>query len=76
MLRRTNAFYRSATDPSQLTLYEQFDGVEIAVDDEVAAYHRDGSRRMPARPLKISFGDRMLIVGEIDRVLHDGYWNA
>jgi len=75
ILRRTDTFYRSATDPTRLVLLEGPHSLEIAVDDEVAEYHRDGTSRMVARPLKLSFGDRMNIVKVIDRKLHEGYFS-
>lgn len=70
-------YYKRATNPATLFLVDEGpDSVAIAVDDRVAEIHQEGTGRVPARPLKISFGDRMLIVKEIDRHLHDGYFGG
>lgn len=74
ILRRTYSYYDAATNPNRLILAEGPHELEIAVDDEVTQYHQGGTGRMPARPLRLSFGDRMLIVAEVDRVLHAGYY--
>jgi hypothetical protein len=75
-LRKSGDYYRAATNPAALILIEGRDFLEIAVDDEVARYHQDGTKRMAVRQLKLSFGDRMLIVKEIDKTLIAGYLNG
>lgn len=48
----------------------------IAVEDDVAKYHQGGTKYFKPRMLKLSFGDVMLIVREIDLVLMKGYWSG
>lgn len=73
ILRKTGAYYRAATNPDSLIIVSYSNGFDIYVDDEVSRYHQDGTKKMKARMLKLSFGDRMALMKTINDYIISGY---
>jgi hypothetical protein len=73
ILRRSGSYESAATNPFSLIVHSSNDEISWAVNHEVAKYHQGGTSRMPARPIRLSFGDRMQLIKILSDYIIDGY---
>jgi hypothetical protein len=62
ILHRSGSYEKAASNPLRIIVVESRDALEFAVDHETAEHHQLGTKKMQARPLRLSFGDRWIIV--------------
>lgn len=73
ILRKTGAYKSAATNPFRLRIDASRDQFLISVDDPKAGWHQGGTKRMKARPLLMSFGDRAALIKIISDWVISGY---
>src|SRR5262245_50665850 len=74
ILHKTGSYQRAASSPVRLIVVSTRDSFIISVDDDVAKFHQSGTRKMPRRPLMLSFGDRVALANEINKWIMNGYY--
>jgi hypothetical protein len=76
ILKKSGAYRSAAVNPARLIVIDHDDGFDFIIDDDVSKYHQGGTKRMKARPIKLSFGDRVALVKEINDWIISGYDKA
>lgn len=59
-----------------MIVIEHNDGFDFIVAHDVAKYHQGGTRRMKARPIRLSFGDKIALANAINNWIISGYDKA
>jgi hypothetical protein len=74
ILQKTGRYRKAATNPDALIVDYVGDGFEISVKDPKSAFHQSGTKKMVARPLKLSFGDRSALIRVLSDHIIGGYY--
>jgi hypothetical protein len=69
----TGAYRDEASNPLNFELLMRRDALAIIIPGDKAAYHQGGTKRFKPRPLKLSWGDQMVMLKHMEKILHEGY---